>query len=204
MNNEELEIIDLYGISAEFTEPEQLIAAAKAARAKGYRKMDAYTPYPVHGLDEAMSFHDMRIPWMIFFGAIFGACAGYGLQYYINVIDYPLNIGGRPYQSWPSFIPVTFECTILFAALTAVFGMLALNGLPQPWHPIFNAPNIERAGSDRFFLCIEAKDPLFDNEETRRFLDSLHPENVAGVSAGDTGVPAICRDIEETQGRYEI
>ncbi len=171
----------IYGIIAEFDDPDALIAAAGRAREDGYRNMDAYTPFPVHGLAEALDFKDNRLPWMIFLAGIAGAFGGFGLQYFVSVIDYPLNVGGRPLNSWPLFIPVTFECTILLAAATAVFGMLFLNGFPRPHHPIFNAPNFERASQDGFFLCIEADDPQFDPRRTRLFLERLDARSVNEV-----------------------
>jgi hypothetical protein len=171
----------LYGLIAEFNDPHDLVHAAEAAREAGYRKMDAYTPFPVHGLAEAMHFDDWRLPWMIFFAGVAGAATGFGLQVYTSCFDYPWNVGGKPNFSWPQFIPITYELTILFAGLTAVFGMIALNGLPRPHHPIFNAPRFERASSDLFFLCIEAADGLFDREGTEQFLRSLGPQAVSEV-----------------------
>ena len=158
-----------------------MIAAAERAYAAGYRRMDAYTPFPVHGLDTALGHRGVRLPWIVLLGAIAGLIVGYGMQWYSATIAYPLNIGGRPFHSWPMFIPVTFELTILFGALGAVIGMLALNGLPQPYHPLFNIPSFELASRTHFFLCIEATDPAFDRVETRRFLESLAPNQVAEV-----------------------
>jgi hypothetical protein len=163
----------LYGLVAEFAAPEDLLAATRQARSAGYRRMEAYTPFPVHGLAEALDFHQTHIPLVVLLGAIAGGLGGYVLQYWINVVDYPLNVGGRPLHSWPSFIPVTFELTILIAALSAVLGMLALNGLPMPYHPLFNVPRFALVTRDAFFLCIEARDPKFDRSETRRFLESV-------------------------------
>jgi hypothetical protein len=171
----------LYGLVAEFKDPEDILQAAKRVREAGYRRMDAYTPFPVHGMDEAIAFEDNRVPWTIFICGLLGAAGGYFLQYYISVMDFPINSGGRPYHSWPAFIPVTFECTILLASFGAFIGMLAYNGLPKPYHPIFNAPRFELASQDRFFLCIEAADPKFDREETERFLESLKPQLVSAV-----------------------
>ena len=172
---------DLYGIMAEFDDPETLIAATKRTYEEGYRKMDAYTPFPVHGLSEALGHRGIRLPRIVLAGGILGAVTGYGLQYFASALDYPHNIGGRPLNSWPAFIPVTFEMTILVAALTAVLGMLALNGLPEPYHPVFNVPNFELASRSHFFLCIEATDPQFDREATKRFLESLEPNSVSEV-----------------------
>lgn len=171
----------LYGLLAEFESPDDLLAAAHRAHADGYRRMDAYTPFPIEGLSEAIGFHHNRLPLLVLIGGIVGAGTGFFSQYWAAVIDYPLNVGGRPFNSWPSFIPVTFEVTILVAALTAVLGMLALNGLPMPYHPVFNAPRFALATRDRFFLCIEAADPRFDPDGTRAFLESLGAREVSDV-----------------------
>ncbi len=173
--------VPLHGIIAEFENADELIHAAKRAREAGYTKMDAYSPFPVHGLSEAIGFEDHKVPWLVFISGVIGAIAGFSLQYYVSVVDYPLNVGGRPYLSWPAFIPVTFETTVLFAAFGAFIGMLALNGLPRPHHPIFNAPRFERASQDRFFLCIEASDPQFDRVRTRHFLESAGARLVSEV-----------------------
>lgn len=170
-----------YGMIAEFESAEEVLAAAERTRAEGYRQMDAFTPFPVHGLAEAIEFHDSRQPWLIFLAGIGGAVAGYGLQYFVHVMDYPMNIGGKPLNSWPAFIPVTFECTILLAALTAVVTMFMLNDLPRPHHPIFNAKNFERASQDRFFLFIESGDERYDAGATRRFLERLGARDVSEV-----------------------
>jgi hypothetical protein len=172
---------DLYGIMAEFDDPEELVEATKRAYEAGYRTMDAYSPFPVHGLSQALGHRGVRLPYIVLIGGLVGAAAGFGLQYFASAIDYPVNIGGRPFNSWPAFIPVTFELTILVAALAAVLGMLGLNGLPQPYHPVFNVPNFELASRSHFFLCIEATDPQFDPVETRRFLESLGAHDVADV-----------------------
>lgn len=171
----------LYGLIAEFDDADDLVRAAAAARQAGYRRMDAYSPFPVHGLDEALKFHDWRVPWMIFIGGIFGGTFGLLMEWWCSGIDYPWNVGGKPYFSWPDYIPIIFELTILFASLTAFVGMLALNGLPRPHHPIFNAPNFERSSQDLFFLCIEARDGHFDREGTEEFLRSLNPQAVSEV-----------------------
>jgi hypothetical protein len=171
----------LYGLLAEFDAPEDLVSAAERAYADGYRRLDAYTPFPVHGLAEAIGFHTNRLPLLVLIGGILGAGAGFFSQYWAAVIDYPLNVGGRPFNSWPAFVPITFEVTILVAALTAVLGMLALNGLPQPYHPVFNAPRFALATRDRFFLCIEATDPRFDPEATRMFMEGLGAKEVTDV-----------------------
>jgi hypothetical protein len=171
----------IYGLLAEFDTPSHLVDAAHKAYARGYRKMDAYTPFPIEELWEALGHHHNRIPLIVLLGGIVGGIGGYLLQFYASVIDYPLNIGGRPLHSWPSFIPPAFETTILFAAFSAVLGMLALNRLPQPHHPIFNAPRFALASRDRFFLCIESNDPLFQHGETADFLRSLSPREVTDV-----------------------
>ena len=172
----------IYGLLAEFDGPEALVAAAAKVRAAGYRRMDAYSPMPIEGLSEAIGFHHTRLPLLVLTGGILGCAAGFFLQYWVSVIEYPLIIGGRPFNSWPAFIPVTFETTILFAALTAVLGMLALNGLPTPYHPVFNAPNFLLATRNRFFLCIEARDPKFDRAATREFLQNLGAREVSEVA----------------------
>lgn len=173
----------LYGIMAEFDNPTDVVAAARAAYAEGYRSINGYSPYPIEELSEAIGFHHTRLPLIVLIGGIVGCIGGYLMQYYLEVIDYPLNVGGRPFHSWPSFIPITFECTVLAAALAAVFGMLALNGLPQPYHPVFNAPNFALATRDRFFLVIEAKDPKFDYDAANRFMKSLEPLEVCDVES---------------------
>lgn len=175
--------IPLYGLMAEFRSPETLLAAARRASGEGFKRMDAYTPFPVEGLAEAIGFHSTRVPLIVLIGGIVGCFGGFFLQYWVAVIDYPLNVGGRPLNSWPSFIPVTFEMTILVAALSAFLGVLALNGLPMPYHPVFNVEQFELASRNRFFLCIEAADPLFDRERTAKFLESLKPEGVYEVDS---------------------
>lgn len=170
-----------YGMIAEFESAEEILAAAERTRAEGYRQMDAFTPFPVHGLAEAIEFHDSRQPWLVFLGGLAGAAAGYGLQYYVHVIDYPMNVGGKPLHSWPAFIPVTFEMTILLAAFSAVVFMFLLNGLPRPHHPIFNAQGFDRASQDRFFLFIESNDERYDTLGTHRFLERLGARRVSEV-----------------------
>jgi hypothetical protein len=171
----------LYGLMAEYDEPNELLQATQRAYATGYRQMDAYSPFPVEGLSEALGFTRSKLPLLVLGGGVIGAIGGYMLQYYTSVITYPHNIGGRPFHSWPAFIPVTFESTILIAGITAVLGMLALNGLPRPHHPVFNVERFERASSDQFFLCIEAQDRQFDYEDTKQFLLSTSPREVADV-----------------------
>jgi hypothetical protein len=171
----------IYGLLAEFDHPESLVAAAHRVHGAGYRRLDGFTPFPIEELPEAIGFHKNYLPLLVLIGGIIGAGVGFFSQYYVAVIDYPVNVGGRPLNSWPAFIPITFELTILFAALTAVLGMLLLNGLPMPYHPLFNAPRFALASRDRFFLCIEAADPRFDREETRRLLESLGAREVTEV-----------------------
>ncbi|MCI0354719.1 MAG: DUF3341 domain-containing protein [Acidobacteria bacterium] len=163
----------IYGLLAEFDSPTAVVAAARRAHEAGYRKMDAYSPFPIEDLTEAIGFRHSRLPLVVLIGALLGAAGGFGLQYWVSVIEYPLNVGGKPFLSWPSFIPVTFETTVLVAALFAVLGMLALNGLPMPYHPVFNVPEFALASKDKFFLCLEAADPQFDPEASRKFLESL-------------------------------
>lgn len=172
----------LFGLMVSFDDPESLLAAAKAAREAGYRRIDAYSPYPVEGLSEAMELRTTRLPWIVLLGGIIGAGGGYFMQFYASVIDYPLNVGGRPMHSWPAFIPITFELAILVAAVFAVLGMLALNGLPQPYHPVFNVPEFELASRSHFFLTIESADPKFDRDETRQFLEGLGGESVSEIA----------------------
>lgn len=171
----------IYALMAEFTGADALIQAVRRTREAGYRFIDAFTPFPVEGLSEAIGHRPTRIPLIVLAGGIIGGLTGYLLQYHASVLAYPLNVGGRPLHSWPSFIPVTFETTVLAAALSAVIGMLALNGLPKPYHPVFNVPQFARASQDRFFLIIEARDPRFDPAQTRAFLKSLHPAEVLEV-----------------------
>ena len=172
----------LHGVVAEFVTPDGLVNACKKARAAGYRRMDAYTPYPLEEAADAIGFKKTQVPLLTLCGGILGGLSGYGLQYWTNLSAYPMNIGGRPLHSWPSFIIITFEMTILFAGITAVVGMLTLNGLPQPYHPIFNHPRFTAASRDRFFLCIEAADEKFNLEETTRFLQATDAIDVAEVA----------------------
>ena len=173
----------LYGLMAEFDTPDGLVHAAESARLAGYRMMDAYSPIPIEELSEALGLARTRLPKLVFLGGLLGGIGGYSLEYYCAVIGYPLNIGGRPLHSWPQFIPVTFETTVLGAALACFVGMWALNRLPQPYHPVFNVPAFARASTDRFFLCIETTDPSFKLDETRRFLEGLHPLGVSDVAS---------------------
>jgi hypothetical protein len=171
----------IYGLLAEFENPTDLMQAAIRVRAAGYRRVDAYTPFPVEGLAEALGFTHTGMARMVLIGGLIGCMGGFLLQYYGAAISYPLNVGGRPLFSWPAFIPITFETTVLVAALAAVLGMLALNGLPMPYHPVFHAPRFALATQDRFFLCIQARDPQFDAAETRRLLLALRPREVVEI-----------------------
>jgi len=170
----------LYGVMAEFESPTAVVEAARRSYSAGYRRMDAFSPYPIEELTEALGIKHSKLPLIVLIGGILGCFGGYGLCYWVSAIVYPINIGGRPLHSWPAFIPVTFECTILLAAFAAVFGMLALNGLPQPYHPVFNVEAFETVSRNRFFLCIETRDPMFELEKTREFLGGL--EGVLEVS----------------------
>jgi hypothetical protein len=173
--------VPIYGLMAEFEGANELSAATRQAYQAGYRRMDAYSPFPVEGLAETIGFRGSPLVWVVLAGLVVGAVAGFGMQYYASVIDYPINVGGRPLNSWPSFIPVTFELAVLVAAFAAILGMFALNGLPMPYHPVFNVPRFELASRDRFFLCIEATDPQFDRQETRQFLEGFKPVEVTEV-----------------------
>ena len=172
----------IYGVMGEFETPEQLIHAVEKVREAGYRRLDAYAPFPVEGLSEALGLKRNLVPMICLVGGLTGGLGGFFFQYWVNVMAYPLNIGGRPLNSWPAFIPVTFELTILGAALSAVFGMLALNRLPQPHHPVFNVHRFTHASTDRFFLCIESRDRKFHVADTARFLQGLHAHHVTEVS----------------------
>ena len=171
----------LFGLMAEFAEHEQVLEAAKRAYADGYRQMDAYSPFPVEGLAEALGHEYTAVPLITLIGGVIGGLGGYFMQWISMARLYPLNVGGRPYHSWPNFIPVTFEMTVLLASLSAFAAVLILNRLPQPHHPVFNVPEFRRASIDRFFLCIEAGDPKFDITATRKFLESLQPAKVTEV-----------------------
>ena len=174
---------ELYGLMAEFATPEQLVHAAERAYEVGYRRMDAYSPIPVHGLAEAVGFNRTRVPLVVLIGGLAGATFGYSLQYFMAALSYVHNIGGRPIHSWPAFVPITFETTVLFASLFGVIGMVAMNGLPRPYHPVFNAPRFDLASQDRYFLCIEARDQRFELDVTRDFLYGLDPYEVVEVHA---------------------
>lgn len=172
-----------YGLLAEFDGPEKLLHAVRRTRQAGYRQVEAYSPFPVEGVGETLHGTSTGVPVIVLVGGILGGLTGYGMQYYIAAISYPLNVGGRPYNSIPAFVPVTFELTILFAALFATAAVLILNGLPRPHHPVFNVPEFVRASRDRFFLCIDASDPRFDPVHTRAFLESLGAREVSDVAA---------------------
>jgi len=171
----------LYGFLVEFDNPETLKEGIRQARREGFRKMDAYTPFPVEGLHEELGIHYSPVPLIVLTGALIGGIGGAFMQWYSAVLDYPINIGGRPLNSWPSFVVITFELTILFGGLFGAFGMLAVNGLPKPHHPLFNEPRFDLVTQDRFFFCIEATDPKFDHEKTWRFLENLKPEGLYAV-----------------------
>jgi len=173
--------VGLYGLIAEFEHPNELIAATQRAHQAGYRRMDAYSPYPIEELHEALGARHTRLPLIVLIGGICRCLGGYTLQYWAATTAYPLNIGGKPFHSWPAFIPITFECTILVAALSAVLGMLALNGLPMPYHPVFNVPEFALASTNRFFLVVEAADPRFERARLREFLRSLPAKEVWDV-----------------------
>jgi len=172
---------NIYGLLAEFDTPTQMVDAARKVRDAGYTKTDAFSPFPLHEIDEALGIKKSILPFLVLGGGFIGLLTGLALTYYVHVIEYPIIVGGRPYFSLPSFIPPAYELTILFAAFTAVFGMILLNGLPQPYHPVFNVPRFALATREKFFLIIEAKDPKFDYEGTRSFMESLNPQEVFDV-----------------------
>ncbi len=170
-----------YGLLAEFDTPAALVAAANRAYAEGYRKLDTFSPFPIEEAWEAIGHHDRRLSFIVLTGGIIGGLSGYGLAYWVHAMAYPINIGGKPLNSWPQFIPVTFELTILIAALSAVLGMILLNGLPMPYHPVFNVPRFEHASRDKFFLLVESNDPKFDRQKTAEFLKGLDASEVNEV-----------------------
>lgn len=168
----------VYGLLAEFETPEALLEATQKTHAAGYQRIDAFSPMPIEGLSEACGFEQTKVAPATFVGGALGAALGFGIQYYASVINFPLNIGGRPYNSWPSFIPITFELTILGASIACLVAMLALNGLPSPYHPVFNVPRFALASRNRFFLCVKARDKRFQLVDTRQFLEGLAPLGV--------------------------
>lgn len=172
---------DLYGLMAEFDTPTELVDAARSVREAGYTKTDAFSPFPLHEIDEALGIKRSILPVLVFFGGITGLLSGLALQVFVHWFDYPLNVGGRPFLSWPSFVPPSYELTILFAGFTTVFGMLFLNGLPRPYHPVFNVPRFALATREKFFLVIETDDSEFEYEKTKSFLQSLSPQEVFDV-----------------------
>lgn len=171
----------IYGILAEFDTPTEIVRAAEKVRDAGFTKTDVFSPFPIHEMDEALGIKRSILPYLVFAGGVAGLLSGIGLQVFTHVFDYPLIVGGRPHLSIPSFVPVTYELTILLAGFTAVFGMLFLNGLPQPYHPVFNVPRFALATREKFFLLIETKDPKFNYEETKSFMESLNPQEVFDV-----------------------
>ena len=170
-----------YGVMAEFGDAQDLLDAANATREAGYKDIDAYSPMPIHGLSEAIGFHHTRLSAIVLAMGILGGIGGFFMCWYANVVTFPINIGGKAYSPWPAWIPITFECTILLAAFGAVFGMLALNGLPMPYHPVFNVKRFEQASRDRFFLVIQSRDPKFDVDKVFEFLEGLNPREVSDV-----------------------
>lgn len=168
----------VYGVMAEFDNSKDLLDAAHRTRDAGYRDVDAFSPFPVEGLSEAVGYPHSRIPLFVFIGGLIGCCGGFFLQYYPNVMGYALDIGGKPFDSWPAFIPITFELTILCAAIACFFGLFIVNRMPMPYHPVFNVPRFSQASQDRFFLCIRSRDPRFNVEETARFLRDFNPTEV--------------------------
>jgi hypothetical protein len=187
MKNEEIERNLVYGMTAEFDSTDQLLLAARHVRDAGYRDTDAFTPFPVHGLVEALGAPKSRLAALILCGGIVGACAGFGLQYWVSVVHNPHTIAGRPYFSWPNWVPIIFECTVLFAAFTAVIGMMALNGLPRPYHPVFSAPRFEGCSTDKFILFVKSTDAKFDLARTAEFLKGLGAGNVTAIHAEPSG-----------------
>lgn len=173
----------IYGLMAEFNSPDELLEASRKTYAEGYRRIDAFAPLPIEGLAQAIGFRHTRLPLVVLLGGIIGGLGGYYLQYYAAAVSFPINVGGRGLNSWPAFVPITFELTILFASLGAFFGMLAMNGLPTPYHPVFNVPRFALASRNRFFLCIKARDPKFNLELTRKFMETLHPREVTEIES---------------------
>lgn len=171
----------LYGLMAEFEDGDALIAATTRAKAAGYHKMDGYSPIPLHGMSEALGQPYTKLPWVVFACGLLGGIGIFSFMCWVTAVDYPLVLGGKPLISWPAYLPITFEVTVLLSGISCTIGMFAFNGLPEPYHPVFNAEGFERASSDRFFLCIESADPKFDENETRAFLEGLGPNRVVEV-----------------------
>lgn len=160
----------LYGLLAEYPDPESLVSAAKRLREAGYLRLETYSPFPVEGVPAALGFKPVAVPVVFLVAALFGAAGGFLMQYYAAVITYPINVGGRPFNSWPSFVPITFELGVLGGVVFGVLGMILLNKLPRYSHPVFNVERFRAASSDAFFLCVEANDPQFDREATAALL----------------------------------
>ncbi|HMR62791.1 MAG TPA: DUF3341 domain-containing protein [Anaerolineae bacterium] len=177
----------LFGLMAEFSDPDELVAKTRKTREAGYRRIDAYSPFPIHGLSEAVGATWSWVPFIVLFAAISGGVGGYLLQWWTSAIAYPINIAGRPLNSWPAFMIIVFELAVLSSGVIGLVGMLALNKLPMPYHPVFNVPRFELASQDRFFLCVMTSDPKFDLQQTRAFLEGLEPEGVYEVEQDDDG-----------------
>ncbi|MGA8442999.1 MAG: DUF3341 domain-containing protein [Candidatus Sulfotelmatobacter sp.] len=171
----------IYGMMAEFDSPTALLAAARRTHEAGYQKIDAYSPFPIEGLAEELGFHHDEVPLVVLIGGMLGGLTGYLMQWWCSAVAYPINVGGRPYHSWPAFIPITFEMTVLFGGISALLGMLALNGLPMPYHPVFNVPRFAMASKDRFFLIVFSSDPKYNPAGTRSFLEGLAPRSISEV-----------------------
>jgi hypothetical protein len=172
----------LYGLMAEFETAGELVDAARRTREAGFRKFDAFSPFPIHELDDAMDLHDNRVSLFTLIGGLVGCVGGFSLASWVEAVALPLNIGGRPLISAPMYIPITFECTVLVGGLTAAISMILMNGLPLPYHPVFNVDRFANASRNKFFLCIESDDPQFDRHSTAGFLESLEPEEIAEVA----------------------
>ena len=171
----------IYGVMAEFDNPTALVHAARRVYERGYKKVEAYSPFPIEELSEALHQPKNKLPMVVLMGGVLGGLAGYLMQYYVTVIHFPINIGGRPLHSWPAYIIITFELTVLFASFAAFLGLLALCGLPMPYHPVFNVPRFDQASRDKFFLVILARDPKFDLDKAWDFLETLNAREVTDV-----------------------